>query len=145
MNPWKQVALLAKREFRERATSKPFLITMSILVLAILAIGPAVNLFASDEAEATRIGLLGDEPYRRAPDFTTYVQLVGRELKLLPAHLPGFRVDEWPIKFCSGASAVPVKPWFRAEYALNISRNLLPSTSHTQQLSPRSMTTGSGA
>lgn len=62
MNPWRQVALLAKREFKERATSKPFLITMSILVLVILAVGPAVNMFASDEAAATKIGLVGDEP-----------------------------------------------------------------------------------
>jgi ABC-2 type transport system permease protein len=35
---------------------------MSILVLAILAVGPAVNFFVSDETEATRIGLVGDEP-----------------------------------------------------------------------------------
>ena len=62
MNRWRQVALLAKREFKERATSKPFLITMSILVLVILAVGPAVNFFVSDETEATRIGLVGDEP-----------------------------------------------------------------------------------
>ena len=62
MNRWRQVALLAKREFKERATSKPFLITMSILVLMILAVGPAVSFFVSDETEATRIGLVGDEP-----------------------------------------------------------------------------------
>jgi ABC-2 type transport system permease protein len=54
--------LLAKREFKERATSKPFLITMSILVLVILAVGPAVNFFVSDETEATPIGLVGNEP-----------------------------------------------------------------------------------
>ena len=62
MSQWKQIALLAKREFKERATSKPFLITMSILVLVILAVGPAVSFFVSDETEATRIGLVGDEP-----------------------------------------------------------------------------------
>ena len=62
MNPWRQVALLAKREFKERATSKPFLITMAILVLVILAVGPAFNMFASDEAAATKIGLVGDGP-----------------------------------------------------------------------------------
>jgi len=62
VNPWRQVALLAKREFKERATSKPFLITMSILVLVILAVGPAVSMFASDETAATKIGLVGDEP-----------------------------------------------------------------------------------
>ena len=62
MNPWRQVALLAKREFKERATSKPFLITMAILVLVILAVGPAFNMFASDEAAATKIGRVGDGP-----------------------------------------------------------------------------------
>ena len=62
MSQWKQIALLSKREFKERATSKPFLITMSILVLVILAVGPAVSLLVSDETEATRIGLVGDEP-----------------------------------------------------------------------------------
>jgi ABC-2 type transport system permease protein len=62
VSQWRQVALLAKREFKERATSKPFLITMSILVLVILAVGPAVNFFVSDETEATRIGLVGNEP-----------------------------------------------------------------------------------
>lgn len=62
MSRWRQVALLAKRDFKERATSKPFLITMSILVLVILAVGPAVNFFASNETEATRIGLVGNEP-----------------------------------------------------------------------------------
>jgi ABC-2 type transport system permease protein len=62
VSQWKQIALLSKREFKERATSKPFLITMSILVLVILAVGPAVSLLVSDETEATRIGLVGDEP-----------------------------------------------------------------------------------
>ena len=62
MSPWKQVALLAKREFKERATSKPFIITMSLLVVAILAVGPIVNMLSGDEAEATKIGLQGTEP-----------------------------------------------------------------------------------
>lgn len=62
MSPWKQVALLAKREFKERATSKPFLITMSLLVAAILALGPIVNLLSGGEAEATMIGIQGTEP-----------------------------------------------------------------------------------
>lgn len=62
MSPWRQVALLAKRDFMERATSKPFLITMSLLVVAILAVGPIVNLLSGDEDEATKIGLQGTEP-----------------------------------------------------------------------------------
>jgi ABC-2 type transport system permease protein len=61
MNPWSQVALLAKREFVERARSKPFIITMSIIAIAILAIGPIVSRFVSDDEEATNIGLAGEE------------------------------------------------------------------------------------
>ncbi len=62
MNRWRQVAILAKREFATRATSKPFLVTMGLLVLAILAVGPIVSLLAGGEAEATRIGIAGEEP-----------------------------------------------------------------------------------
>ena len=62
MKPWRQVALLAKREFLERARSKPFIITMTLLAVAILAIGPAVNLLSGGEGKATKIGLAGVEP-----------------------------------------------------------------------------------
>ncbi|MEN8235050.1 MAG: ABC transporter permease [Actinomycetota bacterium] len=62
MKPWTQVLLLAKREFLERGRSKPFIITMALLVVAILAIGPVVNLLSGDEEEATKIGLTGEEP-----------------------------------------------------------------------------------
>lgn len=62
MKPWRQVALLAKREFLERARSKPFIITMALLAVAILAIGPAVNLLSGSEGKATKIGLTGVEP-----------------------------------------------------------------------------------
>lgn len=62
MSPWRQVALLAKRDLTERATSKPFLITMSLLVVAILAVGPIVNLLSGGEDEATKVGLQGNEP-----------------------------------------------------------------------------------
>ena len=62
MKPWRQVALLAKREFLERARSKPFIITMTLLAVAILAIGPAVNLLSGGEGKATKIGLSGVEP-----------------------------------------------------------------------------------
>jgi len=61
MKPWSQVALLAKREFLERARSKPFLITMSLLTVAILAIGPVISMLSSGESEATKIGLAGEE------------------------------------------------------------------------------------
>ncbi len=62
MNQWRQVALLAKREFTTRAASKTFLITMSLLVVVILAVGPIVNLLEGDETEATKIGIAGTEP-----------------------------------------------------------------------------------
>jgi len=61
VTPWRQVALLAKREFSERARSKPFIITMSVLVVAILAIGPIVSLLSGGDDEATKIGLAGEE------------------------------------------------------------------------------------
>ncbi|MCL1692377.1 MAG: ABC transporter permease [Actinomycetia bacterium] len=61
MNPWSQVALLAKREFLERVRSKPFIVTMSLLVVAILAIGPVVSRFSGGDEQATSIGLAGDE------------------------------------------------------------------------------------
>ena len=61
MKPWNQVALLAKREFLERARSKPFLITMLLLTVAILAIGPVISMLSSGEDEATKIGLTGEE------------------------------------------------------------------------------------
>ncbi len=62
MKPWSQVALLAKREFLERARSKPFIITMSIITVAILAIGPVVSVLSGGDDEATKIGLTGEEP-----------------------------------------------------------------------------------
>ena len=62
MKPWSQVALLAKREFLERARSKPFIITMSLITVAILAIGPVVSVLSGGDDEATKIGLTGEEP-----------------------------------------------------------------------------------
>jgi ABC-2 type transport system permease protein len=61
MRPWRQVALLAKREFLERARSKPFIITMSLIAVAILAIGPIVSRFSGGDEAATKIGLAGFE------------------------------------------------------------------------------------
>lgn len=62
MKPWSQVALLAKREFLERARSKPFIITMSLIAVAILAIGPVISALSGGDDEATKIGLTGEEP-----------------------------------------------------------------------------------
>jgi len=83
VSPWKQVALLAKREFKERATSKPFLITMSILVLLILAVGPAVNLLVSDETEATQIGLVGEEPTSIEPALNAQAAVFEIDIELI--------------------------------------------------------------
>ena len=60
MNRWTQVWLLAKREFLEWGRSKPFLVTMAILVVVIFAIGPATNALSGGPPEATTIGLAGD-------------------------------------------------------------------------------------
>lgn len=82
MNRWRQVGLLAKREFLQRATSKAFLITMSILVAAIIAIGPIVGLLTGGDDEATKIGLTGGEPpgieqelYAQAPTFGMEIEV----------------------------------------------------------------------
>jgi len=83
MSPWKQVALLAKREFKERATSKPFLITMSLLVVAILAVGPIVNMLSGDEAEATKIGLQGVEPPGIEQELQSRAQLLEMDIAVV--------------------------------------------------------------
>ncbi len=61
MNRWTQTMLLTKREFVIRARSKVFLVTMGVIALAIIAIGPVVSLFA-DDPEPIRIGIVGVEP-----------------------------------------------------------------------------------
>ncbi len=83
MSPWRQVALLAKRDFTERATSKPFLITMSLLVVAILAVGPIVNLVLGDEAEATKVGLQGTEPPGIEQEMQAQAQILEMEIEIV--------------------------------------------------------------
>ncbi len=61
MNRWTQTMLLTKREFVTRAKSKVFLVTMGVIALFIIAIGPVVSLFA-DDPEPIRIGIVGVEP-----------------------------------------------------------------------------------
>jgi ABC-2 type transport system permease protein len=61
MNPWTQVWLLSKREFVERGRSRPFLVVMAIMTVAIIAIGPVVNALSGGEPAATTVGLLGME------------------------------------------------------------------------------------
>lgn len=82
MKPWSQVALLAKREFLERARSKPFIITMSLLAAAILAIGPVVNLLSGGEDEATKIGLVGDEPPGIEQELQTQAALFDMDIEV---------------------------------------------------------------
>lgn len=61
MNIWTQVWLLAKREFVERGRSKPFLVTVAVLVVAIIAIGPVMSALTGGDPEATMVGLVGTE------------------------------------------------------------------------------------
>ena len=82
MKPWSQVALLAKREFLERARSKPFIITMALLAAAILAIGPVVNLLSGGEDEATKIGLVGDEPPGIEQEIQTQATLFDMDIEV---------------------------------------------------------------
>jgi ABC-2 type transport system permease protein len=82
MSPWRQVALLAKREFVQRATSKPFLVTMGILALVILAIGPAANLLSGDGDKATAIGLVGEEPPGIEQELQTQAALFEMEIEV---------------------------------------------------------------
>ena len=83
MSPWRQVALLAKREFKERAMSKPFLITMSLLVVAIIAVGPIVNLLSGGEDEATKVGLQGAEPSGIEQELQTQAQILEMDIAVV--------------------------------------------------------------
>jgi len=82
MSPWNQVALLAKRDFLERVTSKPFIITMSLITVAILAIGPIVGLATGGADEATRIGLMGEEPPGIEQELHNQAVLFGMEIEV---------------------------------------------------------------
>jgi ABC-2 type transport system permease protein len=61
VNPWTQIWILAKREFVERGRSKPLLVTMAVLVVAIIAIGPVASAVMGGDPEATTVGLVGTE------------------------------------------------------------------------------------
>lgn len=62
MSPWRQVSLLAKREFVERGRNKGFIIAMVIIVVVIVAIGPVFSALTDGEPEATKVGLVGSAP-----------------------------------------------------------------------------------
>lgn len=82
MRQWSQVALLAKREFLERARSKPFIITMSLIAVAILAIGPVISALAGGDDEATKIGLTGEEPSGIEQELHTQAALFDLEIEV---------------------------------------------------------------
>jgi ABC-2 type transport system permease protein len=83
VNPWTQVWLLAKREFVERGRSKPFIITMALLAVAILAIGPIVGAVSGGEPEATVVGLLGTEPPGIEAEMINQGDLFGVEIEVV--------------------------------------------------------------
>jgi ABC-2 type transport system permease protein len=83
VSQWKQVWLLAKREFLVRGRSKPFLITMAILAAAILAIGPVVSAFSGGVPEATTVGLVGIAVPGIAPELESQGALFGVEIEVV--------------------------------------------------------------
>ena len=83
MSQWKQVWLLAKREFVERGRSKSFLITMAILAAAILAIGPVVSALSGGEPEATTVGIVGTPVPGIAAELEAQGDLFGVEIEVV--------------------------------------------------------------
>ena len=82
MNPWMQVWLLAKREFTERGRSKPFLVTMALLAVVILAVGPITNALSGGEPDATTVGLVGDQPGGIKDELVLQGMLLGIEIEV---------------------------------------------------------------
>ncbi len=82
MNPWTQVWLLAKREFTERGRSKPFLVTMALLAVVIIAVGPITNALSGGEPDATTVGLVGDQPEGIEDELVLQGMLLGIEIEV---------------------------------------------------------------
>jgi ABC-2 type transport system permease protein len=82
MRPWTQVVLLAKREFIQRVTSKTFMVTMAMLTLAILAVGPIAGLVTGGPTEATNIGLVGQEPPSVEQELQAQATVFGIEIEI---------------------------------------------------------------
>ncbi|MCH7582981.1 MAG: ABC transporter permease [Acidobacteria bacterium] len=61
MSRYRQVILLARREFIQRAKSRAFLVTMAIIVVVVVLAGPII-LLLQDEEKPIDIGLVGSEP-----------------------------------------------------------------------------------
>ena len=121
MNRWTQTMLLAKREFVTRAMSKVFLVATGVIALAIIAIGPAVSLFA-DDPEPIRIGIVGTEPagieeglIARAAlseqqiEITRYDSLAAAEADLEDGTVDALLVDGTSIVFNEDESLVVVQ------------------------------------
>lgn len=82
MTAWAQVWLLAKREFIERGRSKPFIVTMAIIAVIILAIGPVTNALSGGDPEPTTIGLSGSEPPGLEDEIVAQGLLFGVEIEV---------------------------------------------------------------
>ncbi len=81
MNRWTQTLLLTKREFVARAKSKVFLVSMAVIALVIIAIGPAISLFA-DDPEPIPIGIVGVEPAGIEEGLAARAALSEREVEI---------------------------------------------------------------
>ncbi|MFB3098817.1 MAG: ABC transporter permease [Acidimicrobiia bacterium] len=121
MNRWTQTMLLTKREFVTRAKSKVFLVTMGVIALAIIAIGPVVSLFA-DDPEPIRIGIVGAEPAgieeglaaraalsEREVEITRYDSVAAAEADLEEGTVEALLVDGTSIVFNEEESFVVVQ------------------------------------
>ena len=121
MNRWTQTMLLSKREFVTRAKSKVFLVTMGVIALAIIAIGPVVSLFANDP-EPIRIGIVGAEPagieeglaaraalFEQEVEITRYDSLAAAEAELEEGTVEALLVDGTSIVFNEEESFVVVQ------------------------------------
>ena len=79
MSGWRQVAIIARRDFVQRATSKPFLFTMALIVGLVLVTGPLLA-DAGQPDPARQVGVVG-EP---SATFTASVQAFAAQVELEP-------------------------------------------------------------
>ncbi len=121
MNRWTQTLLLTKREFVARAKSKVFLVSMAVIALVIIAIGPAISLFA-DDPEPIPIGIVGVEPAgieeglaaraalsEREVEITRYDSVAAAEADLEEGTVEALLVDGTSIVFNEEESFVVVQ------------------------------------
>jgi len=79
MSAWRQVALVARRDFVQRATSKPFLFTMVLIVGLVLVTGPLLA-NAGQPDLTRRVGIVG-EP---SATFTASFEALAAQVELEP-------------------------------------------------------------